>query len=294
MGDRLAMTVARVEQVRAEWPGLALQVAAQDIARPIEWRIREDRDVLVVHLGGRMDSLETEMDGHGGSSGPATVGEVWSVPAGRRYASLAQGGVVRFAALSIRADADRTIAPLAGARDDVLHGSAERLARLAVAADDASAMAAEALAGAIVGHVARVYSVDLREPAPRPSSPRLTPAQARTLREFIRANLAGRITLDMLAAQVGKTSHRLLVAFREAFGTTPAQYLISQRLRRAQWLLLHTRRDITAIALECGFSSHSHLTYAFARRSGRPPREFRARFASGDGEAIPKKPLVRP
>jgi len=61
---------------------------------------------------------------------------------------------------------------------------------------------------------------------------------------------------------------------QEAF-TTPGQYIIRQRLRRAQHQLASTRRDITSIALDCGFSSHSHLSASFARHLGCTPREHR-------------------
>lgn len=53
------------------------------------------------------------------------------------------------------------------------------------------------------------------------------------------------------------------------------QYIIAQRLRRARWLLMHTRNDITTIALETGFASHSHLTTAFKQHTGLTPLAFR-------------------
>ncbi|WP_165234941.1 AraC family transcriptional regulator [Aquisphaera insulae] len=269
-----------LERSRFAWPGLELQVASQDIRRSTDWRIRSPRHVLIVHLGGRMDRLETELEGHGGSFGPATPGEVWSVPAGRPYFSHARGGVIRFAELSIPATDSRPIVPVAGFRDQVLYDTTLRLAGLAAAGDDASAMEADRLAREVLGHVLKAY-------APGPSGrrgaeckgPVLSSDRARALRAFLAENLASRISLGLLADLAGMTTHQLLVAFRQSFGMTPAQYLIAQRLRRAQWLLLHTRREITEIALESGFSSHSHLTYAFTRRLGYPPREFRGRFA---------------
>ena len=43
------------------------------------------------------------------------------------------------------------------------------------------------------------------------------------------------------------------------------------------WTLaeLPRRDDLTALALDLGFSSHSHFTAAFRRAFGRPPAEFR-------------------
>ena len=46
------------------------------------------------------------------------------------------------------------------------------------------------------------------------------------------------------------TAHQLLKAFRLCFDTSPAQFVIEQRLRRARWLLTCTNHDVAQIALE--------------------------------------------
>jgi AraC family transcriptional regulator len=93
----------------------------------------------------------------------------------------------------------------------------------------------------------------------------------------VRAHLDHFITLAALADLVGLSTHRLLIAFRRTFGTTPAQYVIDQRLARARWLLAHTAYDISTIAGATGFCSHSHLTTTFKRHVGVTPHVFRAR-----------------
>ena len=67
---------ARVlEQKLNRWPALEVLFSRDDIRQPTEWRIKDTRHTMVVHLGGEMHALETEMDGHGGSQGPAIAGE---------------------------------------------------------------------------------------------------------------------------------------------------------------------------------------------------------------------------
>jgi pSer/pThr/pTyr-binding forkhead associated (FHA) protein len=61
----------------------------------------------------------------------------------------------------------------------------------------------------------------------------------------------------------------------KSIGRTPAQYIIQQRLRHAQRQLANTKRDITTIAIESGFSSHSHLTACFHKHLGTCPSAFR-------------------
>ncbi len=86
---------------RRAWAGLVMTVRRDDIRRPTDWRIQDDHHTVVVHLGGHMRRLETELDGFGGSHGPAQPGEVWTVPAGRRYASHAEGTTIQYVVLRL-------------------------------------------------------------------------------------------------------------------------------------------------------------------------------------------------
>ncbi len=277
-----------VAELRRQWPGMEVTFRGDDIRRPTDWRIREPRHAIVAHLGGRMTRLETELEGHGGSSGPALPGEIWTVPAERRYASHACGTVIEYAVILLDAAAENTlredrverrdIAPLAAVRDEFLHHALLRLCEAMRAPDDLSAMLAQALSQALILHLSHALMPGKKAPPARPErGPVLNGARTRALRELIHDRLDERLTLDELAAEAGMTTHQLLIAFRAAFGTTPMQYIIRQRLRRARLLLEGTRKDITTIALECGFSSHSHLTSSFRQHLGATPSAFRER-----------------
>ncbi len=293
IGDGAAAVV--LEETQTRFPGLEVIHRGDDIRQPTDWRIHEPVHSIVVHLGGHMDRLETELDGFGGSSGPALPGEIWTIPAERKYASHARGQNIEYAVLRLRPDAGdlvrgaprgrQDIAPAAGVRDDFLHHAVRALLAAMKSRDDVSAMFAESLSQSIALHLLRSFApggpvLDQR----REHRPVLDARTNRLLRDHIAARLTERITLAELATLAALTTHQFLPAFRQAFGTTPAQYIIRQRLRRAQHHLVSTRRDITTIALDCGFSSHSHLTACFARHVGCAPREYRR---SSRAHAIP-------
>ncbi len=276
---------------RFSWCGLQLQVVGQDISKRTDWQVHEDNHVVIVHLEGRMDFLETELDGRCNRCGPAVAGEIWSIPAGSRYVSSAVGDFIQYAVLTISPStfntlerpqhrlANRLAHPLAGTRDDTLFEQTRRLVQIAMAGDDGSGLAGATLAESIAGRAILTCQAGVRLDRDQDTKlPALTSAQTQALQEYVLNRLGERITLQGLAEFVEMTTHHLLIAFRKAFGTTPAQYLLTQRLRQAQWRLLHTRDDITAIALHTGFSSHSHLTTTFSKRIGMPPSEFRTRF----------------
>jgi transcriptional regulator GlxA family with amidase domain len=90
----------------------------------------------------------------------------------------------------------------------------------------------------------------------------------------LKENLDRKLTLEDLSSLVGMTAHQLLKAFRLCFDTSPAQFVIEQRLRRARWLLTCTNHDVAQIAPEAGFSSHSHLTATTRKRYGITPQEY--------------------
>jgi AraC family transcriptional regulator, transcriptional activator FtrA len=66
--------------------------------------------------------------------------------------------------------------------------------------------------------------------------------------------------------------------FTARTGTTPHQWLISQRLARAKELLEHTDSGIEQIAAECGLTALM-LRRHFARRYGTTPQAYRRTFS---------------
>lgn len=268
-------------------PGLEVTFRSDDITRPTDWRIHDSRHAVVVHLGGTMRRLETELDGFGGSTGAALPGEVWTAPAERHYASHACGGQIHYALLFLNPAALDVIegstfgrlelAPLAGARDEFLHLAVRELRQAAGATDNASQLLADSLSQTVALHLCRKYMSRAAPPNKPAPGPQLDTPTARRLREYIFDNLCERITLNELSKLAGMTTHQLLIAFRQSFGTTPAQYIIQQRLHCAQRQLATTKKDITTIALDSGFSSHSHLTACFRQHLGCCPSQFRVR-----------------
>lgn len=98
-------------------------------------------------------------------------------------------------------------------------------------------------------------------------------------REYLHAQRNERIGLADIAAHVGVSAVYLIQLFKAIEGLPLYQYQLQLRLRRAL-LLLPDSDDITGIALDLGFSSHSHFTSAFRRVFGVTPSDFRCRLRS--------------
>jgi len=82
--------------------------------------------------------------------------------------------------------------------------------------------------------------------------------------------------LSELCALAEMSKSSLLVAFREATGHTPIDYLIRVRLRRAMRLLEASERAVTDIAFDVGFSDSNYFARKFRQVVGCSPSAYRA------------------
>jgi AraC family transcriptional regulator len=88
-------------------------------------------------------------------------------------------------------------------------------------------------------------------------------------------NLDTELSSHVLAKESGYSRVHFVRMFRAATGYTPHNYLLKLRLDRARELLASPTLPLTDIALECGFSSHSHLSRVFRQVLGATPSEYR-------------------
>lgn len=87
-------------------------------------------------------------------------------------------------------------------------------------------------------------------------------------------DLARRWTLADIAAEVGHSPVYLTQVFQQVEGVPLYRYQLRLRLARALDQLAHAD-DLTDLALDLGFSSHSHFTTAFRQAYGKSPSAFR-------------------
>ena len=99
---------------------------------------------------------------------------------------------------------------------------------------------------------------------------------ARRVSEVVAARYREPLTLAGIAAEVGVSTFHLSRLVTAATEVPIHRMILRRRLREALELLLETSEGISRIALAVGFASHSHLTDAFRREYGVPPRAVRA------------------
>ena len=99
----------------------------------------------------------------------------------------------------------------------------------------------------------------------------LSAAAKRRVLELIDARLGARLTIGMLAREVGLSPAHFARAFKETLGRAPHQYLLALRLERARRLLESSETSLSDIAQRAGFADQAHFTRLFKRAFGVTP-----------------------
>lgn len=98
------------------------------------------------------------------------------------------------------------------------------------------------------------------------------------VRERALGELDRPLTVPRLAAWAGLSERTFARRFLAETGTTPAQWLIAQRVVRAQRLLEQTDLPIEQVAADAGFGSPVTLRQHFVGQVGVAPRDYRRSF----------------
>ncbi|MGH7289463.1 MAG: GlxA family transcriptional regulator [Myxococcota bacterium] len=97
---------------------------------------------------------------------------------------------------------------------------------------------------------------------------------------WLEENLDEELTLDDIARRAAMSVRSLNRRFREQTGTTPLQWLLRARVRRAQLLLETTAHSVERIATHVGFRSTTAFREHFRRAVSTSPQTYRRAFRS--------------
>jgi AraC family transcriptional regulator len=120
----------------------------------------------------------------------------------------------------------------------------------------------------------------------RPETARRRRDQAEAVRSRLLAWTGPPPSLSDLGSHAAASPFHLARVFRAHVGLPVHEYYTRLRIERALGGLLDTDRDIGRIALDLGFSSHSHFTHAFRRRTGTTPSRLRWMARHGTAEDV--------
>jgi AraC family transcriptional regulator, transcriptional activator of pobA len=98
---------------------------------------------------------------------------------------------------------------------------------------------------------------------------------------FIERNCLRRLTLEDVAAAVGRSPTYVTTALSQATGRSAGEWIVSGRMGEARRLLLHSDERVEAIAERVGYADATHFIRMFRREHGATPAAWRAARANG-------------
>lgn len=102
---------------------------------------------------------------------------------------------------------------------------------------------------------------------------------------YLREHLHEQIQIPDLVKHLGFSRARMFEMFKLETGLTPNDYLQRLRVERAKELLKTTRKSVTEIALNTGFTSGQYFCTVFRRYAGISPVSYRNAKSSGEGRS---------
>lgn len=95
------------------------------------------------------------------------------------------------------------------------------------------------------------------------------------LLNFINQNYDRKINIEHLAGTFGISSRSIRKYFEDVLGMTCTDYITMLRMEKAKEMLWNTKKSITDIAIEMGYSSSQYFSKVFNEYVGMSPRKFR-------------------
>ncbi|MEA4847761.1 MAG: AraC family transcriptional regulator [Clostridiaceae bacterium] len=93
--------------------------------------------------------------------------------------------------------------------------------------------------------------------------------------DYINENYASGISCTELSGLMKMDKYSFIRNFKSQTGKTPYGYIFDLKIEKAKKMLGAKGYTVTEISMLCGFSSHSHFTSTFKKKTGLSPTEFR-------------------
>ena len=110
-----------------------------------------------------------------------------------------------------------------------------------------------------------------------PAEPQLTAGNqpCAAVKRYIDLHFKEPLSLEQLADKAHMNKYYLAHTFKEEYGVSPINYMITRRIVESKYLLAETDLTLTRIAQLLGFSSPSYFSQAFRKSQGISPIDYR-------------------
>jgi len=99
--------------------------------------------------------------------------------------------------------------------------------------------------------------------------------QCALVKHYIDQHFKEALSLEQLAEKAHMNKYYLVHTFKDEYGISPINYMISRRIVESKYLLAETDLSLAQIAHLLGFSSPSYFSQAFRKAQGISPIDYR-------------------
>lgn len=275
-GDRPQTPRIVLEKKDVVARGLSFTFATEQISTPTDWcSVDFGNHLMYVYRHGAMRSMQTLLDWGPSGRVPPGVGDIWWKPAGVACAALVHGDTAGYCEIAIPGPAigDTALIPRIKYTNPLVHHLVEQIYGATGRDDVMARLLTDSAAETLRLLIIETHTEERPRKRPRP---RVLDADTRSnIVEYLSDAVDSEITVDELARLADMPVSVFIKAFRQAFRTTPYQFLLDRRIDRAKALLLTTPRPVAEIARAVGFATPNHFATAFKSRVGVTPTAFR-------------------
>lgn len=100
-------------------------------------------------------------------------------------------------------------------------------------------------------------------------------SDAEKLKSYIDMNIDKKLSVSELSKQIFRSKSQTIRIFKRAYGKTPYNYLLGQRLARATVFLQNTQLPIKEIAKRVGFCDEHYFSNIYKEKTGKAPTDLR-------------------
>jgi len=118
-------------------------------------------------------------------------------------------------------------------------------------------------------------------------------AHLRRAKDLVDRSYAEPLDVLALARHAHMSPAHFARQFKEAFGESPHQYVLTRRVERAMELLRNTDATVTDVCFDVGFQSLGSFSSAFRRVTDMTPTAYRAAYPPAASQAVVPACFVR-
>lgn len=98
------------------------------------------------------------------------------------------------------------------------------------------------------------------------------------IKKILDANISGKIDLNKICSQLGKSKSHIISNFKKETGGTPYDYLLNKKIELAKKLLLSTNFSVKEIAERLKFADQYYFSGLFKKKTGFSPKAFKENY----------------